>query len=134
MAAVRSRRSCLAKDLGRAGPQPADLPTLAALDQAGQLGLAVLAVPAQGGHGLAGEPALLGHRPVGGQHRRSTAASCQAVIPRRQGLAARRRPPTRPGRLGGEVADQALAASWRAPVGSPAASSIRPRGGSGWRG
>ena len=40
----------------------------ASLDQVGQLGPAGLDLPAQGGHGPAGEPAPLGHRPVGGQH------------------------------------------------------------------
>ena len=56
------------EDLDRAGPQPADGAGAAPLDQVGQLGPAVLGLPAQGGHGPAGEPAGLGRGPVGGQH------------------------------------------------------------------
>ena len=65
----------------------------------------------------------------------STAASCQAVMPRRcrwawpRSMAASHS--AWPG-SGARSSTRALAASWRAPVGSPAASrSIRPRGGSG---
>ena len=65
----------------------------------------------------------------------STAASCQAVMPSRCRWAWPRSMAASHSAWSGSGArssTRALAASWRAPVGSPAASrSIRPRGGSG---